>query len=174
MAKKYGIKALSGGISGLDGLLARLDAMPEQVMSGLERALDLCAGEVRAQALNNIAGDDEIPNAITTDTRTNGAEVTARVFVAAQGFDPIQWPVFVEMGTGPHGIESAGGPSGLKYPLPATAYTQEPWTYMGEDGKFHRTAGMYANPYLWPAYQAKKPFMSEIIKENLREFLKKE
>lgn len=171
VARKYGIKAIQGGsISGVDALLAKLSAMPEAAIEGARRGMERAMGDIRAQAVNNIgAFDPGIPNAITAEAEVQGETIQGRVYVAAQGFDPVQWPVFVEMGTGPHGIASSGGPSGEKYPLPASAYTQQGWRYMGDDGKIHYTEGRYANPYLWPAYQARKPFIREIIAESINE-----
>lgn len=171
VAKTYGIKAIQGGsISGLASLLAKLNAMPETALEGARRGVERAMGDVRAQAVNNIgAFDAEIPNAITAEANVVGEQIQGRVYVAAQGFDPVQWPVFVEMGTGPHGRDSGGGPSGAKYPLPPSAYTQDGWVYPGDDGKLHYTRGRYPNPYLWPAYQARKPFILDIIAESISE-----
>jgi len=169
--KSYGIKSIQGGtISGIDSLLAKLNAMPDRAREGLRQGIERAMGDIRAQAVNNIgAFDGEIINAITAEAEVQGDTVQGRVYVAAQGFDPVQWPVFVEMGTGPHGIASSGGPSGAKYPLPSSAYTQQGWYYMGDDSEFHYSEGRDANPYLWPAYQARKPFIREIIADSIGE-----
>ena len=174
--KKYGIKTIkAGGIEGLDALYAKLNALPETVAEGTRRGMERAAGEIRAAAVDNIASvDGEIAQAITAESAVEGDKVTARVFVTPAGFDPVQWPVFTEMGTGPHGIESSGGPSGLKYPLPASAYTQQPWVYMDDKGEYRISSGMYANPYLWPAYQAKKPYIREIVSKAIMEEVKGE
>lgn len=169
--KEYGIKAIQGGsIAGIDSLLAKLNAMPDNAREGLRRGIERAMGDIRAQAVNNIgAFEPEIINAIAAEAEIQGDTVQGRVYVAAQGFDPVQWPVFVEMGTGPHGIASSGGPSGPKYPLPSSAYTDHGWHYIDDDGNRHYSEGMDANPYLWPAYQARKPFIREIIAESISE-----
>ena len=96
--------------------------------------------------------------------------VTGRIFVSA-GVDPPGTPmsVFVEMGTGPKGRDNTMGENGMeRYPLPPSAYTQEPWKYFGEDGQWHVSSGMKPRPYLWPAVESARPYAAEYIANGVR------
>lgn len=165
----YGIKTLNGSISGLDELFAKLDALPETATAAAKEAIDQGALAIAQRAKANTT-DGLIAQGIDKETTSEGTKVKSSVFVSPLGHKTPLWPVFYEMGTGPKGIASGGD----KYPLPASAYTQHPWTYWDEKLQhFVRTEGRYAQPYLWPAYQAEKPFVLPRVRDAIREFLTK-
>lgn len=152
----------AGAVRGLPELLTQLNAFPEAVAEGCEHGITVAARNIQARAQMNLpAGSGINPASVDVEIRPGGTTTQATVFVAPgagkalQGPWALDWPVFVEMGTGPRGIESGGD----KYPLPASAYTQQPWTYCDEFGNFHRTSGRAAMPYLWPAYLAEEPYI---------------
>lgn len=168
-AKSYGIKALNGSIEGLDELLAKLDMLPEMAAmaarDGIKKSADIVVAGAKAAAL-----DGQIAQNITAEVDVSGPKVSGSVYVQQGGYVTPLWPVFVEMGTGPKGIAS-GAP---KYPLPSTAYTQHPWKYYDTKlGHIVQTEGRYAQPYLWPAYQAQKPYILADVKEAVRIYLAK-
>ena len=162
MAGKYGIAPIrAGGVAGLDALLAKLRMLPESAAAGVAEGMQTACAAIRDRA--KMAAPGEIAPTITSEVELEGTLVLGTVFVDPSGGMPVpEWPVFVEMGTGPKGIMSGGD----KYPLPASAYTQEPWVYHDENG-FHRTSGRFAQPYLWPAYEAERPYIVEYIGNNI-------
>lgn len=66
----------------------------------------------------------------------------------------VEYAPFVEMGTG---IYAANG-DGRK----------DPWTYMGEDGKWHMTNGAHPHPFLKPAVANHTDQYNKIIEQILR------
>ena len=64
----------------------------------------------------------------------------------------VNYAPYVEFGTGT-GSETGG--------------RQTPWVYMGADGRFHRTSGMAARPFLRPAVRDHTGEYSAIIKDAL-------
>lgn len=172
MARQYGIKSLKPSIKGLDEAIRKLEAVPGVVREGMKDGLLQVANRIKARAKMFAIGiDPKLAQSIETEVTERDGKVLARVFVSPGAFDPVQMPVFIEMGTGPQGIASANGPHGQKYPLPASAYTQEPWWYFDDTGKDTKTGrpdfvwsdGMEANPYLWPAFLAEQPFIRDVI-----------
>lgn len=63
----------------------------------------------------------------------------------------VVYAIFVEYGTG---IKGAGSPHplkgelGIEYPA-AMKYGVDGWVYRGDDGQFHRTAGMPSRPFMY-------------------------
>lgn len=166
--RAYGIKALNGSIEGLDELLAKLDMLPEEVAIAAEQGISDSLDAIKKQAQEN--AKEEIDPNITAEVERSGPKINGSVYVQQGGYVTPLWPVFVEMGTGPKGIASGGE----KYPLPATAYTQHPWRYYDTKlGHVVQTEGRYAQPYLWPAYMAKKPFVMPAVKDAVRLYLAK-
>jgi hypothetical protein len=168
----YGIKAIRGGIEGLDEAIRKLEALPETVRAGMRDGMLEIANRIKARAKMFAIGiDPKLAQSIETDVSEQDGRVMARIFVSTGKWGTVPMPVFIEMGTGPEGIASSSGPYGPKYPLPSTAYTQEPWWYYddtGADTKDHKPGfvwsdGMEANPYLWPAFLAEKPFARDVI-----------
>lgn len=168
MAKKsYGIKALNGSIEGMNELLAKLDMLPETAAMAAEQGIRESAQNIVAMASEN-ANDGRIAKNITAETERKGTKVSGSVFVQPGQYKHPLWPVFFEMGTGPKGIASGGD----KYPLPSTAYTQHPWWYYDEKlDRPVKTEGRYAQPYLWPAYLAEKPYIMANVKAAVAAYM---
>lgn len=167
--RSYGIKALNGNIEGLDELLSKLDMLPDEVAMAAEDGIKRSTANI-VTAAKMAAADGEIAQNITAEVERSGPKIQGSVFVQQGGYVHPLWPVFYEMGTGPKGIASGGD----KYPLPASAYTQTHWWYY--DKKLHhvvRTEGRYAQPYLWPSYQAEKPYVITNVKDAVRLYLAK-
>ena len=163
MAGRYGITPINGGgVVGLPELLAKLRVLPQTASVGCAMGMQEATAAIREQAKMRAPG--EIAPNIDSTVELDGLLTRGTVFVEPGGGTnkPAEWPTFVEMGTGPRGIASGGD----KYPLPGSAYTQQPWIYHDETG-FHRTSGRYAEPYLWPAYQQEKPYIVERIAAHL-------
>lgn len=177
MARKtYGIKAIKPGIVGLNEAIAKLEAVPEVIRAGLKAGLLRVANEIKGQARRwAMTIDPKLAQSIETEVTERDGKVLARVFVSPGAFDPVQMPVFIEMGTGPQGIASADGPHGPKYPLPSSAYTQEPWYWYDDTGQHTKDGkpglvwsdGMEANPYLWPAFLKVQPYARDWIIEEI-------
>lgn len=172
MAKKYGIKAVGGHIEGLDAAIAKLNALPDVVAAGTRDGLLRVANMIKARAKTNAIGiDPKLANSIETEVIERDGHIMARVFVSTGAWGTVPMPVFIEMGTGPQGIASSGGQNGPKYPLPSSAYTQEPWFWYDKTGKETEDGkpglvwsdGMKANPYLWPAFLEERPFARDVI-----------
>lgn len=177
MARKtYGIKAIKPGIVGLNEAIAKLEAVPEVIKAGMRDGLKQITGRIKARAKSFAAGiDPQLVAQIEDEIFERDGKVYGRIFVSPGAFDPVQMPVFIEMGTGPQGIASTGTSSRPKHPLPSSAYTQEPWFWYDDTGQHTKDGkpglvwsdGMEANPYLWPAFLIEKPFMRDIIVEAI-------
>lgn len=174
--KSYGIKAIKGGIDGLEEAIRKLEAAPDVIRAGLRDGLTEITNNIKAQAKLNAMGiDPQLANSIESEVVERDGRVMARVFVSTGKWGAVPMPVFIEMGTGPQGIASHSGPNGPKYPLPPSAYTQEPWYWYDQtgqhtkDGKpgFVWSDGMEANPYLWPAFLAEQPYARDVIIEAI-------
>lgn len=170
--KKYGITAQSGQLDGLEAAVRKMDALKGAIEAGTKAGIMQVMNNVLTRAkLNAASVDPLIANAIVTETEQHGTHIQGRVFVTTGPYGDVPMPVFLEMGTGPQGIASTGGPNGEKFPLPSSAYTQEPWFYWDAEGKRTRDGqpglvwsdGMEANPYMWPAIQAELPFATQTI-----------
>jgi hypothetical protein len=172
VGRRYGIKAVRGGIEGLEEAIAKLEAAPEVIRVGLRDGLTIITDNIKARAkLNAIGIDPQLASSIESEVVERDGRVMARVFVSTGKWGAVPMPVFIEMGTGPQGIASHRGSNGPKYPLPSSAYTQEPWYWYDETGKHTKNGkpgfvwsdGMEANPYLWPAFLAEQPFARDVI-----------
>lgn len=172
MAKKYGIKAISGRIEGLEEAIAKLEALPAVINAGLRDGLLRVANNIKARAKTNAIGvDPKLANAIESEIVERDGKIMARVFVSTGTWGAVPMPVFYEMGTGPQGIASSSGPNGPKYPLPASAYTQHNWFYYDKTGEHTsdgkpglvESDGMKSNPYLWPAFLEEQPYARDVI-----------
>ena len=175
--KTYGIKGQRGTIEGLASAIRKMDALPDAIRAGTRKGLEIFANRVLMRAKANAASVDPlIVNALKVEIQQHGDQIHAVVYVDSGPYGNVPMPVFQEMGTGPQGINSTGGPNGPKYPLPSSAYTQEPWfywdaagehTYNGQPGLVW-SDGMQANPYLWPAIQAESPYAKQIVLDEIR------
>lgn len=162
--------------------LAKLDALPEVMNLGVRNGVHAVVNAVKSVAVRNIMpADPKIGANILAETRTKDSVTTGRVFVSTGPYGSVPMPVFVEMGTGPEGIKSTAGPSGPKYPLPSSAYTQEPWWYWDENGEhtgngepgFVRSEGMPANPYIYPAIQERMPYAKSTVIDEVNKAIRK-
>lgn len=177
VARKYGIKAQRGQIVGLEQAIRKMDALPEAIRKGTEIGIRRVMDNVLTRAKANAASVDPLLiNALAVEMKVDGKRIEGHVYVDTGPYGDVPMPVFLEMGTGPKGIESSGGPNGEKYPLPSSAYTQEPWFFWDETGEYTSSGepglvwsdGMRANPYLWPAIQAELPYAKRTIMDAIR------
>jgi HK97 gp10 family phage protein len=65
---------------------------------------------------------------------------------------------YVEYGTGIHASPEGGGSHAKKIP----------WFYKDEEGNWHKTSGMKAQPFAEPGFQAAKPQIDRIAERILR------
>ena len=178
MAKRYGIQTNIVATPGIQQAIERLKS-PDMAPDALEAALKTISENVvtRAKA-NAMAADHNIAQSIEYRIRSQGQEIETEVYVNASTNGPNGEPmaVFLEMGTGPQGAASNSGPAGKKYPLPDSAYTLEPWYYYDQTGRktkngkpgFVKSTGQPANPYLYPAFEAERPFMGQAIQTAVK------
>lgn len=67
----------------------------------------------------------------------------------------VEYAAYVELGTGLYAEMGDG--------------RKTPWTYKDDEGKWHRTSGMRAQPYLRPAIEEHVHEYEEILKDNMSE-----
>jgi hypothetical protein len=181
MAKRYGIQTnIVASPSVQEAIIRFKDA--GGTAEALEGAFKGMAENVvtRAKA-NAMAVDSNLAGAIEYRIIQRGKEIEAEVYVNASTNGPNGEPmaVFTEMGTGPQGAASNSGPAGKKYPLPDSAYTLEPWYFYDKTGKktksgkpgFVKSTGQPANPYLYPAFEADRPFWATIVQDAIKRAL---
>lgn len=172
-------------IEGMAEVIAAVCDLPETIRQGARNGVQEAAGMIRDQAVN-FATNPKIKAALyTTEYEEDGA-VGASVaidggVVAQEGSENAPLYVFEEMGTGI--LANALPPkNGLeKAPLPDSAYTMHPWFWYDESGKYTKSGkpglvyseGQAAKPYLYPAAQITEPHIPGIIKDAVREAIRK-
>lgn len=108
------------------------------------RALERCGLQAEGYAKDLVPVDTgNLRNSITH--RVDDAEPA--VYVGTNN----EYAAYVELGTG---IYAEGG-------------RQDPWVYQDDEGKWHRTSGQEAQPYLKPAVADHKQTYRNIIKDEL-------
>lgn len=102
---------LQGTITGLDAFARTLRALPERIIKGAQAGLDEAAGEVHAEALQNLSGAGAVYETRTSrtgkqsrkkiaDTTSGGYPVPRRTAWLAQNLD------FVPTGTSKRGVRT--------------------------------------------------------------------
>ena len=140
-------------VSGLK-IDAAIDELIRRTIIGVKDACEL----IEADAVERCPeGDHEgadtvsLAHSIATKIDVNGAKV---VGIVGTGLD---YAVYVHEGTG---IMSRTG-MGRKHDLP--------WSYKDDEGNWHTTSGMEANPFLEKAYDANIKKAREKIREAILE-----
>lgn len=109
----------------------------------LDRVMRQQAEVVRAAAVYLAPVDTgELRGSIHTDVTHDNGGTQGVVYTNKE------YAAYVEFGTGPVGQANHAGTS----PDVQVSYRQDPWVYRSSrDGKFYRTEGQPAQPYLYPA-----------------------
>lgn len=150
-------------IEGLDELLDELDDLTNEILDaaviGLSKGLKRTVGV--AKALCQV-DSGQLRNSITSVVERKADTVDGQVLATAGH------AVYVEMGTGPVGQANHQGIA----PVPVT-YRTTPWVYRSKkDGKFYRTKGQPARPYLYPAYKQTKGLILNDVRKAIEQRLK--
>lgn len=162
---------MSATINGLDSLLRKIDALGGNAGKALDKGLmkagklvegdakDLCitdTGRLRNSIHTKLGGSGD--NYSYKDDNGNKFDGSlsslGEVHTVSVGTN-VEYAAYVECGTGRRGEAS---PSPPKYP---GASYKEDW------------AGQEAQPYLWPALQQNRENVQEIIKDGLKEEIRR-
>lgn len=124
-----------------------MKSFPERLADRMENA---CL-KVFSDAKKNCPVDDGLLRAsISHEVETNGNEVVG--YVGSN----LDYSVFVHQGTGLYSKSGNGRKS-------------VPWTYRTADGKFYKTKGQKANPFLMKAIDSNRQEILEYLKGVLSE-----
>jgi len=134
----------------------------------MREAMEACAEMVVEEAKKNLQSMvyDE-PHTWYVRKRTSGlyghtksgkVEIGADSMEVTVGTD-LPYATFVHFGTGLYAENGRG--------------RKTPWVYKGEDGKFHRTVGVYPKPYLTKALQESADEMNNRLNEAIIQLAKR-
>ncbi len=150
-------------IEGLDELLDELDSLEQDILDAT--ALGLAKGLKRTVAIAKAlcpADSGQLRNSITSVVDRKQDTVDGQALATAGH------AVYVEMGTGPVGQAKHQGVA----PVPVT-YRTTGWVYRSKkDGKFYRTKGQPARPYLYPAYKQTRGLILGDVRKAIEARLK--
>lgn len=105
----------------------------------------------------------ELRNSIKTKVDVNGNEIIGTVYTNKK------YAAYVEFGTGPTGEANHEGIS----PNANISYSRKGWGYKDKTtGEYRYTNGQAAQPYMYPALHNNIDTAMNIIKDNLREYIK--
>ena len=138
---------MSGGIDGLDAILAKLNNMEEDMLAEIKKSVGQSLKTIQAEAKMLVPVDDGVTrNTIQTRQWVDQYGIEGDVFTNAP------WAPYIEFGTGLPGLrgETIGGP---RYPeADGYAYTTTSWVYYSDKlGRFVTTEGQPARPFMYPA-----------------------
>lgn len=174
---------MANGIQGLDRLMKKYNTLAQGVAGqGLERAVGAAAQLVKAEAkLLCPVSDGELRGSISSKVGTEGDKVIGAVYTN-KAYGP-----FVEFGTGPIGEANHSGIS----PLVNPSYSQEPWwihesqidaetaekygwfSIDTKQGRFYRSSGQAAQPFLYPALKNNEERVTRNIANDVSREIRK-
>lgn len=105
----------------------------EELKQRLEEALEICGQTAEGYAKDNLTQQKAVDTGVLRNSVTHMVIADEKAVIIGTN---TEYAPYIEFGTG-KGAESGG--------------RQTPWSYMGKDGKWHRTNGQKARPYLRPA-----------------------
>ena len=150
-------------IVGVDSLRERLENIKAGILPAAKEAAEDAMQTMKADAIKNCPVDTgELRGSIQTKVEIVDGNLEARLY------SPLDYAVYVEMGTGPVGEANHADAA----PVPVT-YRATGWTYHDEDG-FHYTRGQPARPFLYPAFKANKQVVLGKIMAAIRKKIKGE
>jgi len=170
---------MSGNIRGFDSLMAEINRLsgPQQDEAIGKVMRSVAASHQAAARLLAPVDSGELRGSIRYTVQKSPTGVTAFVHTNSDH------AAFVEFGTGPVGAASGGDGSGVKVNYAqgpwahksktGKIYYTDYWVYKGSDGKFHATRGMKPQPYLYPAAQAVKRKVPQLMARAFRRYIKK-
>ena len=150
-------------IIGGDSLRERIAGIADGMLPAIKAAAEDAMQTMKADAVKNCPVD-------TGDLR---GSIQAKVDIVDGNLEvqlgsPLEYALYVEMGTGPKGEANHAGTA----PVGAT-YRATGWVYHDEKG-FHSTTGQPARPFLYPAYKANKQLLIGKLAEAVRKTVKGE
>lgn len=174
---------MANGIQGLDRLMKKYNTLAQGVAGqGLERAVGAATQLVKAEAkLLCPVSDGELRRSISSKVGTEGDKVIGAVYTN-KAYGP-----FVEFGTGPKGETNHSGIS----PLVNPSYSQEPWwihesqidaetaekygwfSIDTKQGRFYRSSGQAAQPFLYPALKNNEERVTRNIANDVSREIRK-
>lgn len=111
-----------------------------------EEAITKCALKIEADAKELCPVDTgRLRDSINTVFSNSGHEFSAEI-----GTD-VEYAPYIEYGTGIY------NPNGRK----------EPWVYRDDEGNYHFTHGMQAQPFMYPAFNQNKVFIQKYLAERI-------
>lgn len=137
-------------LEGLDGLLNKLNTLGVDTDKIVNKALYQGAQKIQGDAKRII----KAVNAFDTGRLHGSISVEAIPNGYAIGTN-VEYAPYVEYGTGP-----LGDPT-----VPHT--TRKYWRYKDENGNWHTSHGMKARPYLRPAFNTNKRYVSKLVRSRL-------
>jgi HK97 gp10 family phage protein len=146
-------------IKGLDSLMAKLNALGGNVEKAIKRGVVATTEKARADAQGMTKGT--VRGSIRAKYEKDG--------MVGVVYTNNPHAMYVEFGTGPVGAANHAGTS----PNVGVSYTlRKSWVY-NKDGKFYRTSGQPARPYMYPAAKMNEgTFQNETTKALLTELHK--
>ena len=137
-------------VEGLDSLLNKLNTLGVDTDKIVNKALHQGAQKIQSEAKRNIRAKQifdtgELFRSISVEQIPKGYAVGTN----------LQHGVYNEFGTG-----LKGDPS-----VPHTA--RKYWRYRDENGNWHTSTGMKARPFLRPAFNANKRYVSKLVRSRL-------
>lgn len=154
-------------VNGLEQLAKKLDKMGETqfVENAVMQALGYAAEETRNRAISLLdekVYSQPLPHGGSRTgylKKIHVEPITGREEKGYRVFTLMDYAVYVEFGTGTKGD-------------PSVPHTAKPyWTYQLPNGRFIRTSGMEARPFLRPAFNEQKSKCVKRIKATLQKRL---
>ncbi|MCD8286495.1 MAG: HK97 gp10 family phage protein [Clostridia bacterium] len=159
-------------IEGLDSLMDKLDQLGD-MDSVMLKAVRKQAEVVRAAAVRlapTYAGDwDFVPRGELRNSIHTTAEKEDEGTYTGTVYSDAEFAMYVEFGTGPMGQGSHADAS----PNVAVSYRQDGWVWPDPDGGFHKTQGMPAQSFMYPALKNMESRVVTGLKEDLQAEVKK-
>lgn len=160
---------MSFEIKGLDSLMKKLDAVPGAITQSCIDGENKTLADITATAKELCPVDTgQLRDSIEPYMDAHKAKADSGTVSGATGTN-VEHGIFQEFGTGPVGENT---PVAGKSP-DDVAHRKTGWTYYSEKlGRFVRTNGQPAQPFLYPASQQRAPELPGNIQKAAQERLK--
>ena len=143
-------------VKNLDGMLSSLNGYKDRILSGCHTAAAELAEITQTTAQRLVP----VKTGALRDSISTAAQQTSLGAVAVVTVGE-HYGAYVEYGTGPRGQLSPSA-------RPGVTYRTTPWTYVDMEGHFHRTSGMPARPFFYPAFLECERRMESVVKSHIR------
>lgn len=153
-------------IIGGDSLRERLASITGGMLPAIKEAAEDAMSKMELDAKRNCPIGKHAGGSLRESIKATVDIVDGNI--EARLSSPLEYAVYVEMGTGPKGEANHAGTA----PVGAT-YHATGWVYHDEKG-FHYTTGQPARPFMYPAYKANKQVVVGKIMAAIRKTVKGE